>query len=322
MGRILITTRSVADCETAIRMMQAEGHEIAVHIGKGNMDEKEFSEAIKGANALIVGVDPVTRKVISAGVPDLKVIVRNGVGYNNVDLECAAQYGIPVSIAPGASTVSVCELALGMMFSAARHISEQNWNVKTLSWKRQMGFELAGKTLGVVGCGNIGSEVAVRAAALGMKVLVYDIRECRRIKELSGTEYVELAYLLQEADIITLHLPVTESTSNLVDRNFLEQVKTGAILINTARGKLVDELEIAKALEDGRLGCYATDTLAEEPIKSNNPLLRHPNTIITPHCGAYTKEAVERCGVIVAEEVNRVLKGEAPLNSVSVPVSC
>lgn len=316
MGKILITTRSVADCETAVRMLRDEGHEIAVHIGRGSMEENEFAQAIKGADALIVGVDPVTRKVISSGVPELKIIARNGVGYNNVDLECARQYKIPVTIAPGASTLSVCELALGMMFAAARRICEQSQDIKSLRWKRQMGFELTGKTLGIIGCGNIGSEVAVRAAALGLRVLAHDVRENERVRNLPGARYAELGELLREADIITLHLPVTESTCGLVDRKFLEQVKPGAVLINTARGKLVDEAETARALEEGRLSCYAADTLAEEPARADNPLLGNPHTIITPHCGAYTREAVERCGVMVAEEVNRVLRGEPPLHSV------
>lgn len=317
MGKVLITTRSVAGCEKAVRMLQEEGHQVIEHIGRGNMDEKEFAEAVKGMNALIVGVDPVTASVISAGVPTLKIIARNGVGYNNVDLEYARRKHIPVTIAPGASAVSVCELALGMMFAAARHISEQDQDVKKLKWNRRMGFELSGKTLGIIGCGRIGSEVAVRAAALGMHIRVCDICESSRIRELPEAEYTDLETLLKDSDIITLHLPVTEKTCGMVDGKFLNQIKAGAVLINTARGKLVNEYEIARALEDGRLGCYATDTLSEEPASADNPFLRHPNVIITPHCGAYTKEAIERCGIMVAEEVNRVLREEPPLYDVS-----
>jgi len=313
----LITTRSVANCETAVQMLRDAGHEIYVHIGKGDMGEKEFSDIIKGMDALIVGVDPVPRTVIETGLPSLKIIARNGVGYNNVDLESAKEYGIPVTIAPNASKVSVCELALGMMFAAARHINEQDSVIKNLGWKRSMGFELTGKTLGIIGCGNIGSEVAIRAAALGMKVLVYDIFKSPKIEMLPGADYTELSEVLEKSDIITLHLPVTDLTNGLVNKAFLDQVKQGAVLINTARGKLVCEQDIADALSDGRLGFYATDTLSEEPASPDNPLLKLPNTIITPHCGAYTKEAVERCGIMVAEEVNRVLAGEQPLYDVT-----
>lgn len=316
MGRVLITTRSVANCEKAVKLLQEEGHEVAVHIGKGNMGEEELSEIIRGADALIVGVDSVTRQVIEAGMPELKIIARNGVGYNNVDLACAMEHGIPVTIAPNVSKVSVCELALGMMFASARHMGRQDRELRNGNWERQMGFELTGKTLGILGGGNIGYEVALRAIALGMKVLVYDKVKVQRIEALAGARYEELPVLLSEADILSLHLPVTESTKGLVNKGFLDQVKPGAVLINTARGRLVEEQEIAKALKDGRLSCYATDTLTEEPASPDNPLLKLPNTIITPHCGAYTKEAVEGCGILVAEEVNRVLRGEKPLYQV------
>lgn len=317
MGKVLITTRSVAGCGKAVEMLRAAGHEIEVHIGRGNMGEEEFVGAVAGADALIVGVDPVTDRVIEAGLPSLKIIARNGVGYNNVDLDCARKNQVAVTIAPNASKISVCELALGLMFSAARRIGEQNQAIKSGNWQRQLGFELTGKTLGVIGCGNIGAEVAVRAAALGLRVLVYDILERQKIKETAGIRYAKLSELLAKADILTLHLPVTDDTCGLVDREFLSRLKPGAVLINTARGKLVKEADIAEALCSGQLGFYATDTLSEEPAAADNPLVRNPNTIITPHCGAYTAEAVERCGIMVAEEVNRVLRGEAPLYEVS-----
>lgn len=320
MGRVLITTRSVAGCEKAVQMLRDNGHEIIIHIGKGNMEEEEFANAVIGADALIVGVDPVTRQVINAGIPSLKIISRNGVGYNNVDWEYAKEKGIAVTITPGASAVSVSELALGMMFTAARHICEQNQNIKNMEWKRQMGFELTGKTLGIIGCGSIGTEVAIRAAALGMRVLAYDICPSQTIKESSAFRYSNLSELVSRADIITLHLPVTDSTYGMVNRKFLSQVKRGTVLINTARGKLVNEYDIAEALVDGALGYYATDTLSEEPAGTDNPLLNSPNALITPHCGAYTKEAVERCSIMVAEEVNRVLKGEKPLHNIWEPI--
>jgi phosphoglycerate dehydrogenase-like enzyme len=317
MGKVLITTRSVANCSKAVEMLSNAGHEVVVHIGKGDMGEEEFCDVIHGADALIVGVDQVSRRVIEAGIPTLKIIARNGVGYNNVDLGFARKNGIPVTIAPNASKISVCELTLGMMFSAARSICQQNQVIKNHGWQRLMGFEILGKTLGIIGCGNIGAEVAARTAALGMNVLLNDICESQKIKEISGVRYTDLAELLECADVITLHLPVTDSTRGLVDKAFLEKTKTGVVLINTARGLLINDRDVANALSSGKLACYATDTLSEEPASLDNSIVNAPNSIVTPHCGAYTAEAVERCGIMVAEEVNRVMRGEALLYNVT-----
>lgn len=316
MGKVLITTRSVAECDEALDILKNEGHDLFFHIGKGDMKEDEFCEHIAGMDALIVGVDQVNRNIIDAGLPDLKIIARNGVGYNNVDIEYARQHGIPVTIAYNSSKISVCELALGMMFQAARNIAQQNSFIKDHQWKRLMGFELYGKTLGIIGCGNIGTEVAKRAAALGMKVLLYDIVQHESARRIDGATYVELDELLKESDIISLHMSVTARSKGFIDKQLLMKMKQGTILINTARGLLVNEEDVLEALNSDILACYATDTLIHEPASENDPLVNHPKTIITPHCGAYTREAVRRCGIMVAEEVNRVLRGEGAMHDV------
>lgn len=312
MANILITTRSVASCATAVSMLQQAGHSIRVQIGVGDMPEEVMAGLVAGVDALIVGVDRVTRRVVEAGAPTLKIIARNGVGYNNVDLDAAAEHGVAVTVAPGASAVSVAELALGLMLTLSRSIACQNQCIQSGGWERPMGTELYGRTLGILGVGTIGSEVARRARALGMSVLACDILPNHTFAAQVGFPYVPLEELLQGSDILTLHVPATPETRGIIGRAALARMRPGALLINTARGELVDEHAVRGAILSGVLGGYAADTLLREPPLPGDPLLGLDRVVLTPHCGAYTRQAVERCGIMVAEEVLRVLCGEAP----------
>jgi D-3-phosphoglycerate dehydrogenase len=313
MARVLVTARSVAANADGRAVLEAAGHQVIAHVGDGVWPENAMVRAITGMDAAIVGLDAVTAKVLAAGAPSLRIVARNGAGYNNVDVAAAAALGIPVTVAPGANTVSVCELVFGLMLSLARQIPAQNQEVHRGGWKRVLGCELFGKTLGVVGTGNIGGEVIKRAHAFGMTIVACDVARRPELVERYGARYAEPAEVFAEADFLTLHLPVTAETRHIVNTARLQTMKPSAIIVNTARGELVHEADLHQALTAGRIAGYGADTFSREPPAKDNPLLGLANVVVTPHSGGYTAEAVARCSIMAAEEVVRVLAGQAPL---------
>ena len=316
MAKVLITSRSVAENKEGKAILEAAGHEIITHIGDGVWPEAEMIRIIPGMDAVIAGLDEITDKVIAAGNPSLKIIARNGVGYNKVDVAAAQKFGIPVTLAPGSNTLSVCELVFGLLFSLTRNIPAQDAEIRRGGWKRNMGYELYGKVLGVLGTGNIGSEVIKRAHAFGMDIIAFDIYQQPELCEKYNVKYLPLEDVLRQSDFLTLHLPVTTNTKNVINKQTLSIMKNTAFIVNTARGELVDEQDLYAALKDGKLAGYSTDTLAQEPPAPDHPFFTLANVVVTPHCGAYTREAVIRCSVMAAQEVVRVLSGQVPLYAV------
>jgi D-3-phosphoglycerate dehydrogenase len=317
LAKVLITARSVAASVEGKEILASAGHEIKLCVGAGAWPEKEMLENIRDMDAAIIGLDAMTAKVIAAGAGSLKVIARNGAGYNNVDVQAAIDRGIIVTLAPGANTISVCELVFGLMISLARRIPAQDAGVHQGGWSRIMGCELFGKVLGVIGTGHIGSEVIKRAHAFGMKVLAFDIMPRSDLTRRYAVQYVTCEEIFRSADFVTLHVPSAPGTGSMINAGCLDVMKKTAFLINTARGELVDEAALYAALKSGVIAGYGADTLLQEPPVASHPLLSLPNVIITPHCGAYTSEAVIRCSVIAAQEVVRVLAGEPPLHAVT-----
>lgn len=317
MAKVLITARSVAASAEGKAILVAAGHEVKLCVGTGAWPEAEMLENIRGVDAAIVGLDAITAAVIAAGAPSLKVIARNGAGYNNVDIRAAVDRGVVVTLAPGANTISVCELVFGLMTALARWIPAQDATVHQGSWSRILGCELFGKVLGVIGTGHIGAEVIKRAHAFGMKVLAFDIAPRPELSRQYGVEFTDSAEIFRSADYITLHVPAAKGTAGMINAGSLATMKKTGFLINTARGELVDEAALFAALKSGLIAGYGADTLIDEPPAADHPLLSLANVIITPHCGAYTAEAVTRCSVIAAQEVVRVLAGEAPLFAVT-----
>jgi D-3-phosphoglycerate dehydrogenase len=317
MAKVLVTARSVAASSEGKSILEAAGHEVITHVGSGVWPEEEMVRIIPGMDAVIVGLDEVTAKVIEAGAPALKIIARNGAGYNNINLEAAERLGISVTLAPGTNTISVCELVFGLMLSLARKIPVQDAEVRHGGWKRALGCELYGKVLGVIGTGHIGSEVIKRAHAFGMRTVAYDIAQRAELCQKYGVAYLRLEDVFRQADFLTLHLPAVPDTQNIINTRTLQMMKNSAFIINTARGELVDEKELYDALQARKVAGYGTDTFILEPPAADNPLLTLTNVIATPHCGAYTGEAVVRCSVTAAEEVVRVLGGLAPLYAIT-----
>lgn len=316
MAKVLVTARSVASNSEGKAILEAAGHEIVTHVGGGSWPEEEMIKVISGMDAAIVGLDEITARVIAAGMPSLKIIARNGAGYNNVDVAAATEKGVTVTLAPGANTISVCELVFGLMLSLARQIPQQDKEVHKGGWKRLIGCELFGKVLGVIGTGHIGGEVIKRAQAFGMDIVAYDTVERPELCRQYGLKYLSREEVFRQADFLTLHVPAIPATLEMINSQTLQLMKPGAFLINTARGELVNEKDLYTALESGKLAGYGTDAFSQEPPGADNPLLSLSNVVATPHSGAYTREAVSRCSVTAAQEVVRVLAGQQPLHGV------
>ncbi len=273
---------------------------------KPGISPEELLKIIPEYNALIVrSATKVTAEVINAG-KNLKVIGRAGVGLDNVDHKAAEARGIKVVNTPEATSVSVAELALGMMFACARQIPQAPASLRAGKWEKKAfkGIELYGKTLGIIGSGRIGTELAKRALALGMKVLVNN-RSGRK------PQYGELCSreeLLSKSDFISLHIPKTPETYHLLNKEAFARMKKGVIIINCARGGVIDETALFEAIQSGQVAAAALDVYEEEPVKDFR-LFSLPQVIGTPHIGAQTKEGQRRAGVQIAEKVRDALKG-------------
>jgi D-3-phosphoglycerate dehydrogenase len=292
----------------AVEMMKNAGFEVAV---KTEMTPEELLGVIPEYDAIVVrSATKVKREVIEKGT-GLKLIARAGVGLDNVDKEAAKEKGIKVVNTPAATSISVAELALGMMFAAARQIVRGTEGLRAGKWEKSAmkGIELHGKTLGIIGCGRIGCELASRAHALGMKVLGCDIEgvcdpEKLKCHHIDFTSYDEV---YRNSDFISLHLPLTEQTKHMINKDTIAKMKKGVIIVNCARGGVVSEADLLEALNSGQVGCAAMDVYEVEPAK-DNPLFAHPNFIGTPHIGANTAEGQKRAGIQIAELVIENLK--------------
>lgn len=257
---------------------------------------------------------------VIAAATNLKVIGRAGIGVDNIDIKAATAKGVVVMNTPFGNAVTTAEHAIAMMFAAARQIPAADQGTQAGKWPKKhfVGTELSYKTLGLIGCGNIGARVAERAKGLTMKVVAYDpfLTEERAIE--LGVEKVDLDTLLARADVITLHTPLTDQTRNILSREALAKAKKGLILVNCARGGLVDEAAVREMLDNGHLAAAAFDVFAEEPAKEN-VLFGAPNFIATPHLGAATVEAQENVALQVAEQMSDYLLSGAVTNALNMP---
>jgi D-3-phosphoglycerate dehydrogenase len=273
--------------------------------------EAELEAAIGDVDVLISGTEPVTAGVIAAA-PRLRVIAKHGVGYENIDLAAARERGIPVAVAGGAITDSVADMTMALLLALARQVPAGDAAVRAGGWPRLVGVELRGKRLGIVGLGQIGKAVCRRARGFGMEILAHDSFPDHAFAQSWGVRLLPLDELLASADAVTLHAPASADTRHLIGREALALMRPGALLINTARGDLVDEQALAEALSAGRLAGAAADVFASEP-PAGSPLLGCPTFIATPHSAGQTHEGLRKMGEITAENAMRVLAGEAPL---------
>jgi len=269
---------------------------------KTGMDEPELIKALPGYHAAVVRSATKIRKNAIQSADTLEIIVRAGIGLDNIDVADAEANGIKVANTPSATTISVAEHTFGLMLGIVRNHGRANCSMKDHKWEKKAlgGTELYGKTLGIIGSGRIGLAVAERAIAFGMKVIAFDIVP---IKTDLDIRQVPLDELLGEADIFSLHLPKTETTAHMISDNEFNKMKDGAILVNAARGGVVDEAALLRALESGKLRAAAIDVYEKEPA-DNFDLVDHPAVMATPHIGGAAKEGQKRAGM----EVVRILK--------------
>ncbi|MDY2581579.1 MAG: D-2-hydroxyacid dehydrogenase [Clostridium perfringens] len=274
-------------------------------VDTNHYDIEDLKEKIKEVDCIVIrSATKITRELIDEAIKggNLKLIIRGGVGLDNIDVQYAKQNGIKVRNTPNASSSSVAEIILAHMFSLARFLNQSNITMKAGLWKKKdyVGVELEGKTLGIIGMGRIGSELAKKCTALGMKIIYFDMVDIKNID--NNYRKVEFDELLRESDFISINISGTKS---IIGSEELKKVKKGVFIINTSRGKALDEEAIITSLNDGTLGGVGLDVFLEEPSK-NLELINHPKVSLTPHIGASTKEAQMKIG----EEVINIIKEE------------
>jgi len=322
MSTVLITSRVVGTTVLKpVEMLKAAGVTIVenpyLKAGK-NLKEDQLVELIKGIDAIIVGEDDVTRKVIEHA-DRLKIISKNGVGVNQIDVAAATEKGIFVTNTPGANSNAVADLTFGLMFSTARRIPFAHNAAREGKWDKFIGAEIWKKTIGIVGIGHIGKGVAKRARGFEMRILGYDVVQDQEFAKGVGLTYVPLEAIFREADFITLHVPLTKDTEGLVTRDHLRLMKKTAYLVNIARGGVVRSVDLYDALISKELAGAALDVFEDEP-PVGNPLLTLDNVVTTPHIGAFTWESMENMGSIAAQNVIDVLQGRRPAFAVNLEV--
>jgi len=304
-ARVLVT-EELAD--RGLDALRGAGHDVDVQL---TLTPEELLDAIKGAHALIIrSATKVTADVLAAAA-DLVVVGRAGVGLDNVDVEEATRRGVMVVNAPQSNILSAAEHTMALLLSQARNVPQADAALKQGRWEKSKweGVELHGKTLGLLGLGHIGTLVAQRAYSFGMRLVAWDPWLSAERARTLGVELLELDALVAEADFITVHLRKTPDSVGLVGKELLAKAKPGVRIINAARGGIVDELALADAIRDGRVGGAALDVYAEEPT-TESPLFDLPGVVVTPHLAGSTAEAQDKAGITIAEQINLALAGE------------
>lgn len=310
----------VADkiAEAGVALLREQGFEVVV--ATGSSPEKVL-ELVHDVDAIVVrSATQITREVIQSA-PKLKAVGRAGVGVDNIDVDAATERGVIVMNTPGGNTIATCELTFTHLLCTARPIAQADASMKAVKWEKKKfeGTELHNKTLGVLGLGRIGGNVARRALAFDMRVLAYDPFLTAERANALGVEKVELEQLFAEADFITIHMPRTEETEHLINADSIAKMKDGVRIVNVARGGIIDEPALAAALKSGKVAAAGLDVFEDEPLAADSPLRGLPNLVMTPHLGASTTEAQEGVGIEVAEAIASVLKGGMVRNAVNMP---
>ncbi len=313
MPKVLITDNVAAE---GVELLQKH---VDVDIKRG-LSPEELIATIPSYDALVVRSETkVTEPVITAGC-NLQVVARAGIGVDNIDLDAATRAGVAVVNAPIGNTVAAAEHTVALMLALARNVPQAYASMKEGQWQRSafMGIEVRNKTLGIVGLGRVGSEVARRASSFGMRLVAYDPFVSPDFASRMGVAVMSMDELLLQADFITLHTPLTAGTAKLISAPQLAKMKPGARLINVARGELIDEDAVLEALENEQLAGAALDVFTNEP-PGDLPLLKHPRLVATPHLGASTEEAQREVAIEAAEQVIAVLDGKPARNTVNAP---
>jgi D-3-phosphoglycerate dehydrogenase len=306
-GRILVTPRSLTvEPHPDVERLKGSGFEIVYSTAGAMPTEEELISLVPGCVGWLAGVEPVTPKIIEAA-ENLRVISRNGVGIDNLPIDVLNERGVQVMIAEGANSMGVAELTIGLIFSALRSIPLSDAGIKSGGWPRMRGAEIHERTVGIIGCGAIGREVARMVIALGARVIAFDPARPNLDLPSQAFAYTEVNDIVANAEILSLHCPLPRDGSTFLDRERIFASKEGQVLINTARARLVDEDALIEALDAGHIGCYATDVFEQEPPVSLR-LAAHRRVIATSHIGGFTAESVDRATRIAADNLLAALK--------------
>ncbi|MBI3837312.1 MAG: phosphoglycerate dehydrogenase [Planctomycetia bacterium] len=293
-------------------MLREAGYDVGYPAKNVLLSEEDCLEALQGCVAVIAGSEPYTDRVL-AGLPQLRIISRNGVGYDRVDVPAATRRGVAVTITPEGNHQAVAEHAMALLLAVARTVAQNAIDTRRGLWRRRsVSIPLRGRTLGIVGLGRIGRSVAVRAEAFGVRLLAYEKFPDVPFVEAHKIDLVDLNTLLAQSDFVTLHTPMTAETRGMINRHTLARMKPGSLLINTARGGLVNEPDLVEALKAGHLAGAGLDVLVTEPPSPTHPLLALDNVIVTPHVSALDSQAIEDMAVGAARNILDIFAGKWP----------
>jgi len=322
MTRILVTTTSFQDTPGDHHQALADtGWEIVT--ARGPLSEEDTLAAVGDVDGYICGDDLISRAVLEKARPRLQVLSKYGIGVDKIDVAACTEMGLPLLFTPGVNHTTVAEHTFLLLLALEKHLLFHADSTRSGGWQRQTGRELLGKTIGIVGMGRIGKEVAKRAVAFGMRPLGYDLYWDEAFAAEHKVERVEtLEALFPRVDYLSLHTNLTPETRDLIRAETIGQMKPDAIILNCARGEIVKTADIAAALNEGRLRGYGTDVLDEEPPAADHPLTRLSNCLVTPHIGSRTLESVQRQAMAAVTNLIRAMHGEPPLAQVNpdVPV--
>jgi phosphoglycerate dehydrogenase-like enzyme len=313
--RVLVTPTSYGTTDPGLKTrLEAAVGEVVYNTTGRPLGSADVARLLAGVDGYIAGVDAIDAAALAAA-GRLRVIARYGVGVDNVDLEAARARGIVVTNTPGANAASVAELTLALVLALLRHVPDAVAATRRGEWPRLTGRVLAGKTVGLLGLGAVGRLVAHRLAGFDCRILAHDPAIAPGAAP-PGVTLASADQVIAEADVLSLHLPVTPATRRMVDAAFLARMKPRALLVNTARGELVDEEALAAAVRGGHLAGVALDVFGTEPPGAGHPLLELPQVIATPHCGAHTDDATSAMGRMALQDCLAVLRGDTPAHRV------
>lgn len=322
MTRVLLTTTSFQDTPGEHHaLLDAAGFEVVRE--RGPLPEGRMLELAGGFDAFLCGDDAITRRVLEKSRPRLRVISKYGIGVDKIDVATATEFGIPVLFTPGVNHTTVAEHTFLLLLALEKNLLFATDGTRRGEWKRKTGHELLDKTIGIVGLGRIGKEVAVRARAFGMQPVGFDIYwDDAFARQHSVRRAATLEELFAASDYISLHTNLTPQTRDMINAASIAKMKPGAIILNCARGEIVNTADVAAALQSGRLGGYGADVLDQEPPPADHPLLRAPNCVVTPHVASRTFESVVRQATTSVKNLLLALNGEKPIAQVNpeVPV--
>jgi D-3-phosphoglycerate dehydrogenase len=314
--RALITSLRLRPGDEAVRKLEEADIEPVFEYWHGDRTEEELLGIVGDVDAILAWIDPFTRRVIEAA-PRLKVICRTGIGVDSVDVEAATERGVAVCMTPGSNRHAVSEYAMALILMCSRQLPANLGVIRSGEWKTYMGVDLAESTLGIVGLGSIGREVAQRARGFEMRILAHDTKEDKVFADAFGITHVPLDQLLHESDFVTLHLGLSEQSRGLIDAEKLSLMKPTAYLINTARGPIVDERALYEALKERRIAGAALDVFEQEPLPKDSPLLQLDNIYLTPHAAGSTVNAALATAGMAVDSVIKLLRGERPVGVVN-----